>query len=68
MNSTNYKSVGVNFGLASLFYLVVFFVFLYRKSNEEGNKNIYQENNNDNQGLNEDVDNDKTESFIEGRL
>ena len=69
LDPTNYRTVGWRFAFASIFYLFVFLYFL-RKSSKE-NKMEYNNINldiNDNHGLINEVDNDKTEYFLEGRL
>jgi len=66
LERTNYKTVGVRFGLAAIFYLFLFLYFLNKNSSK-----VKRENNielNINTGLNQEVDNDKTEYFLEGRL
>ncbi len=56
----------MRFGLAAIFYLFLFLYFLNKNSSK-----VKRENNielNINTGLNQEVDNDKTEYFLEGRL
>ena len=68
LEPTNYKTVGWRFAIASIFYLFVFLFFLTRTS--KGNKTEYNNNLdiNNNHGLINEEDNDKTEYFLEGRL
>ena len=65
LGPTNYKTVGFRFAFAALFYLILFLYFFNKNfySTRGGKDNIIEQDR-----INNEEDNDKTENFLEGRL
>ena len=67
LDITNYIRVGWRFALAALFYFCLFFYFLKKKPSSNTNIKINETEKNNVNGLNNELDNDKTEYFIENK-